>query len=200
MSRYILAAFALVLLAALFFTVIQPSFGRLQAAEAELTEYKLTIERADLLRTRIDELTALRNRIIPSDLARLEAILPDRVDSVKLALLLDTVATRHNMLVSSIKIEPERAAEPETMYDPSTGLPMENPTLSSRSTRYLRTAVSFSLEGSYEQLRDFVTDLERNLVLMDISNLAIAGTDTVAEGLSAFEMTVHVYEYQPPNR
>lgn len=200
MSRYILAAFALVLLAALFFTVIQPSFARLQAADAELSEYKLTIERADLLRTRIDELTALRNRIVPADLARLEAVLPDDVDAVKLALLLDTVATRHNMLVSSIVIEPEQVEEPETVYDPTTGLPIETPMAANRTTRFLRTAVSFSLEGSYEQLRDFVADLESNLVLMDIANLAIVGTNAESEGLSAFEMTVHVYEYQPPNQ
>lgn len=200
MSRYILAAFALVLLAALFFTVIKPSFVRLQAAESDLTEYKLTIERANLLRTRIDELTALRNRIIPGDLVRLEAVLPDTIDSVKLALLLDTVAAKHDMTVSAIKIEPELPPTPEVMYDPTTGLPIENLMPVDRTSRFLRTAVSFSLEGSYEQLREFIADLESNLVLMDISQLSISGAESEDADLGSYDVTVHVYEYHPPTQ
>lgn len=181
----------IVIALALFFVYVQPTFQEVKLIEAETAQYREAVGHAAELERRINELKSRQSSIALSDLERLEAFLPDRVDDVALLMDLSALASEHGLTFGNLN-EAQDGAD----------LPAEDPEEfgafddeASAAKPYTPHDVTFAVSGSYAGFRSFLADLERSLMLAEV--MSITFTESEGDALS-FNMRVRFYSLKQP--
>ena len=94
-----------------------------------------------------------KNNISTSNLNKLDVLLPDRIDSVRFIYDLDTIANIHNKTLFEVGLD-------EIVGD-----------------LFTSTVVTFSINGTYDELIAFISDLERSLRIVDIQGISFKVTN-----------------------
>lgn len=157
-----------------FLLVTQPIYEEASSLKIEADKYNEALSNAKILQQERDRLTEKFNSLNPEDLARLEKIVPDSVDNIKLILEIQEVAQERGILVKNVEFEPEQFLE----QDPSQ---TENNTTNQRQqTGNLRRPgavsnldydvydIEFSIEGKYPAFVEFMKLLEKSLRVVDV--------------------------------
>lgn len=211
MSKTLTPLIGTIVAVGLFFSYIQPTFEDIRGIQDEAAQYAQAVEKASELQQRINELKQRQSSISLADLERLEALLPGRVDEVAVLIDLDAIASSHNLTLGDVEVgdrekneadgqnaqnQPSIVAAPNQMIGSSddeapTGLePSETVT-----SQYATLDISFSVVGTYNDFRMFLRDIERSLVLMEVTKI----TFTESEGDAVpFAVTVRLYSLNPP--
>lgn len=190
----------------LFFTYVQPTFQDVKAVQNETMQYAEAVNRASELQQRIAELRSQQSAIALSDLERLEAFLPDRINEVALLIDLDALATNSNLSLSEISVEkPEEedsdAAAQALPTDAETDSSFEpvpefgNTPNSALSGQYTTLDISFTVTGTYNDFREFLSNLEQSLVLMEVVKINFSDTEG---DLVPFDLTIRFYSLNAP--
>lgn len=185
----------------LFFTYVRPTFEDIKGIQDETAQYAQAIEKASELRQRINELKQRQSSIPLADLERLEAMLPDRVEEVMVLLDLDVLATMHRLVLGDIKVGAEANTAPAGQNPPEdfeqsadeTAL-LEDPDAALRR-QYTTLDMSFSVSGAYNDFRAFLEELERSLVLMEITKITFEKSEGDAV---PFTVAIRLYSLNPP--
>lgn len=158
-----------------FLLVTQPIYEEASNLKIEADKYNEALSNAKILQQERDRLTDKFNSLNPESLARLEKIVPDSVDNIKLILEIQEVAQERGILVKNVEFEPEQFIEQEE--DPA------NPTANAntqRQTGNLRRPgaasnldydvydIEFSIEGKYSAFVEFMKLLEKSLRVVDV--------------------------------
>ncbi len=194
---------ALLIAIGLVITYVQPSFVAIKAMERETVEYENALRHASALQARIDEKLERKRGFDQTGLVRLSQLLPTEINEVDIILTLDGLARDHDMSLGDIEItEPvaEESTEPEEVAEaPIAAMGVDDAPLPSsgqaartggKGTTY--TDFAFSVTGTYDQLKDFVSDLERSLTLFEIMNLTF---DESEGDQTAFNLIVRTYAH-----
>ena len=202
---------AAIISAFLLFTLFtQPSLQKAKVSQKEIADYNLAIEQADRLIARINELNKAQNDIPQADLERLDIMLPDDIDQVGTIITLDSLATKHKMQFGDISISPivetqEVVVEKDLTFADKLKMKDDEDlepkvvTIDTTETTHLRSlGISFSVTGSYNDFREFVTELEKNLVLMDMKELQISEEQEIGKP-NTYKITATVYQFIPGN-
>lgn len=164
MAGLLIPIIMVVIAAGLFFGYVAPAYDDVQVQRAEVAQYTDALARFDELKKLRDQLSADYQRFSASDMDKLLAVLPDNLDNIRFALDLDTLAGKHAIRILTLAIGAED--------DESTAI-VKSGTKSADEARMLGTAMlNFEIEGTYKNLVAFLRDLERNLRLVDITDLA----------------------------
>jgi Tfp pilus assembly protein PilO len=168
------SAFTLILISAgLFYTFISPQYDKIKALQAQAGEYANVIQSVNDLKDTRDSLLTKYQSLPKSELDKLGRILPDHVDTVKLALDIDTIASKYGISIKNIKVDSE----------------IPNAIVTSGSS-YETIKVNFNFITSYSNFRRFLTDLEASLRLIDITSI---GFDSSDNGLYQYEISFNTY-------
>lgn len=108
-------------------------------------------------------------RIPANGRERLEKLLPDHIDSVRLIIDINTIAAQYGMALKNINVEQSDEAAGST-----TSLP-----LGPAEERFKAVGLKFSIEGSYDNFRSFIRDLEQSLRLVDIDTVSFSPSEDV---------------------
>lgn len=213
MYRFLTPILAIIVSVTLFFSFIKPTFDQYKAVDSQIADYDGALGSAQELQDKISELDAEKNSISESDHARLQTFLPDSVDEVSIVLILDDVATRHNLVLDGIKVKisggKEGVAQSQVPGTLKAQLFADDPKASTKEivgadgTTVTRpqdnleaVGLSFGVTGNYADFRSFLLDLEKSLALMDITTLGIkppaAETDK-----SSYSVGVSMYRFKP---
>lgn len=207
----------IVIAVGLFFTYVRPSFEDVKGIQDETAEYAQAVEKASELQQRISELKQRQSSISLANLERLEALLPDRVDEVAILLDVDALATLHHLTFGDIKVEEKESAETEPPDAPSelvtADMPSPEENLFGDETalgtdpngvlrsQYSTLDISFSVAGAYSDFRLFLQDIERSLVLMEVTRIVFItseGNDAAENNAPSFTVRVRLYSLNPP--
>ena len=139
--------------------------------------YQETLNSADEIRKKRDTLIDKRGRINPEDLAKLEQLLPDNVDNIKLVIDINQIAQNHGLVLKNIKLNSIKEADADS-------------TLGQVVSKYGTVGLSFLINSSYDNFQNFLTDLEKSLRLVEITELNVTGNDT---GLYDFSVNLKTY-------
>jgi len=144
----------------LFFVFTKPQYETsLAALREENSVREKAVQDSEALKRQLSKLQAEQSEIDPRDDERLRKILPDSVDPVYLIIEINSIANRYGMSVKSPKF---------TSKDIGRG----GHGLQSLDTKPQGTfAFEFVVEGSYFNFVPFLKDLERNLRLLDITQV-----------------------------
>ena len=151
----------------LFVFFINPQLDLINETRAQIETYETTIEQYKVFNSKVRNLMDAKESISIADRERLEKLIPSTPDSTRTLVDLETMAKQDGLLfgnVASTKPEPIMT-ETEDAYaimEPSEEV-------------LLRTVISFEVIGTYEQFKSFISHIENNLELMEITELSLAG-------------------------
>ncbi len=170
-----------------FILITKPIYADIEALQKEGEAYEQALQNSANLQKERDRLTTKLNSFSPDDLAKLEKMLPNTVDNIKLILEIQEQASNQGIVVRNVQFEPKQFLEEVTPTSTPSGV---NPnsvtaqTATAPTTNVRRTATAspesqnfetfelqFSVEGSYKDFVAFMQLMEKSLRLIDIKSI-----------------------------
>lgn len=183
MSKNITAIILIVLAIGIYFTFTKDKVAELDAIKTVNAEYRKAIDNAALLIQTRDKVMQDDINISEENNLRLEKILPDNVDNVRLIIdVKDNIAARHGLFLKGIK-----TTTPDTTGE--SGSRGVDPGLV--PTSYGTVGLSFSVTTSYQTFISFLRDLEASLRVMDVERLSIS----TGTGAGTYDFSIDLNTY-----
>lgn len=168
-----------------FFIYIDPNYqgknlssGKQSVLElqAEDAKYQDALTYTTQIGERRDTLQSKKANFNTDDLDRLEKLLPDNIDNIKLVIDMNRIAQSHGLVLKNIKLD--------------TTAKLETGKIGQDNSKYGTVGLSFSVSSSYDNFQNFLGDLEKSLRLVDITDLSVSGNDT---GVYDFSVGLKTY-------
>lgn len=153
------ALFLIVLAIGLFYTFTKSTYDDAKTRAVTADEYKGVLANLDAIVEARDRLIINYNSISKAEIERLSKALPMNVDTVRLALDLDTIASRYGISISDVTLYTGSEQNSSEFSVGGTGTPYE------------KVEVLISFVSNYENFRLFLEDLEKSLRIMDVKGL-----------------------------
>ncbi|MBI1975446.1 MAG: type 4a pilus biogenesis protein PilO [Candidatus Vogelbacteria bacterium] len=161
--RRLLGPFVLIILAiGLYYFFTRPILAEVRALHDEQASFDQALNNAKELQAVRDALRDRYNSISRVNLQKLDRLLPDSIDNVRLIIDIENIARRHGLAPRSVAIK-ESEARPGTAADD--GRP------------YHSVVLAFSVTGTYETFKRFLADLERSLRLVDVVGISFSAAE-----------------------
>jgi hypothetical protein len=161
----------------LFYTVITPHYSKVQALQVESNKYSDVLSNVEALTQKRDELLIKYNSIPKDQLERLEKALPDHIDSVRLAVDFDSIASKYGISIKNIKTTAKKEDNGSVIQPASTNA-------------YDTVRVDFSFVSTYDNYRKFMKDIESSLRVIDIRTASFSASDN---GLYDYTVSIDTY-------
>lgn len=189
MFKTIFSALCVVAAGAMFFLYTQPTYDRVKSSNAQISQYDEALNKAAELQQLKQSLLSKYNTFNPSDVERLHKLLPDHVDNVRLILDIDSVAGRRAMAIQNVVVSSSQSAK---VSQTAIG------TVSSSKQKFDSLTVKFTTQGTYDNFRGFLDDIQKSLRIVDLISLSITRTSESAGGTAAqplynYEVTMRTY-------
>lgn len=203
MQRLILPITLILASVGVFFFYIQPTYEDITALRQEAGRLDQALSKARELQTMRDQLLSRFNALDPEDLARLQKMLPDNIDNVRLILDIDNIAAAYGLQIRDFGISesapgtsPSDGAQQQGSDEESAGATQQ--AAGGQSGAAHRSVVmDFSVQATYDEFLNFARDLERSLRLVDITSISLAGgggaTEEGAEPQYGFGVSLRTY-------
>lgn len=188
--RYI---FLLILICAgigVYFVLVQPKFEHISELRTELVLYKEQLQTAQKLQAAREQLIAVYNSISKSDLDNLKTLLPDSVDNIRLIIQLDSLAQKNGLsTISDVAFDADEQKDTNVSAVADGSEAEDEP--------YGTFHISFKTNGSYNNLLSFISDIEANLRLVDITDVEFSVLDNQSAKASTdkFDYKVDIETY-----
>jgi Tfp pilus assembly protein PilO len=175
---------AVVVAGFLFYMYVDPIYAQIKVLRAEEATLNTALSRALELQTTRDQLISRYNTFSPEDLARLDKLLPDHVDNVRLVLDMDSLASQYGMRVRNVAIEKQEEKKKTTRTQ----------AVGPDERMYESMVLSFTVTGDYSTFRSFLKDLEQSLRLVDVESVGFTASET---GLYDVTIGLRTYWLKP---
>ncbi len=185
--KFVMPAILIGIAIAVFFIFVSPLYGELSDLRGEAASYNEALGNSKALENERDKLTAKYNAFSREDLQKLEKLLPESVDNIRLILEIEQLAAPYGMALKNVQYS---AADTNTAVASTTTVARGG----SRQARkdYGVLELEFTVSGDYNDFMKFVRDLENNLRIVDIASVEFSSnTSTIAGRTPAPE----IYDY-----
>lgn len=146
----------------LFYWYTNPQYQVVKELKAEAAQYDQALDNSKELLAVRDTLLSKYNTFRNEDLTRLQKLLPDTVDNVRLVLDLDTIASRYGMRINAVSVGTQGIEErSRTAVGP-------------QDTPYGSVILTFQVATTYPTFIRFLQDLEQSLRLTDVVSITFA--------------------------
>ena len=198
MNRNATAIILIVLAIGVYFTFTSGKIDELKEIAEVNAEYEQAIDNsARLIKVR-DSVLKAYNEISDTNKDRLNKIVPDNVDNVRLIIdVKDDIAARHGLFLKNIKTNSPNLKQQTVTVPPSNPSQASSKDLAPGesakvipSGQYGIVTLSFVVTTSYQTFIEFLKDLESSLRIMDISKLTVTVNDN---GTYDFGVEVKTY-------
>ncbi len=154
-----------------------PTYADVKTIGVQKTEYLDLLQSARTLAEKRDQLLQIYNGISPDEIARLEKMLPQNPDNVKLILEIDALAKNQALSLQNVKIKEasEGNAKNKTVKNADIGT----------------LTLEFTTVGPYSGYVNFINILEKNLRIMNIKKVSFLAPDDKAN--YQYQTTVETY-------
>ena len=147
-----------------------------------MAEYQGALDKTIELRKVREELLEISKSILNDDKIRLQKMIPDTIDNIRLILDMDKIAGKYGLSIKNIKVSSASHKE-EKVIGPDNSLHGE-------------VSISFSVHSSYFNFKNFLMDLEQSLRLVDITALSLkAGSEKVGLGSDSYDFDITLKTY-----
>lgn len=165
-----------------FVFVVKPQYEQIKELEKKDTELEQVLVNARKLQSLRDSLLAKRKQLSSRDIRRLEKLIPESADNVKLIIEFENIAAKYNLDIKTA------SAQKDDKQKKSKQQSSQNFDIESRD--YGIISLDFSIVGGYSEFIAFLTDVEDNIRISDVRNLSISATDN-----NKFEFSIAVETY-----
>jgi len=165
----------------MFFTIPQYKcesnvcgYDGIKASKTKNVEYVGALASAQDLESRRAKLTEKYNSISQEERQRLEELLPNNVDNIKLVLELETIAKKYGLLIENPKLETKiETPKSDTSNGEGQALRASAPSGASAGSSYGTFTLGFTVHANYADMKNLISDIEKNLRLIEITGINI---------------------------
>ena len=172
-----------------FFVFTGPLYRDLSSLRQQVASYDEALNNSKMLENERDILTKKYNSVDPENLAKLEKLLPDNVDNIRLILEIEKIALPFGMSLRDVQYEAVKKDNPTEGSGVMPGGTTTSPLPDNKN--YGMWELSFSTQSTYSNFVNFIKDLERNLRIVDISSVQFISD----VGTGANPTFAEVYKY-----
>jgi Tfp pilus assembly protein PilO len=170
--RSLFSIVGIILAGAVFFMYTKPAYDTIQVSQNQITQYNAALDKSTQLQTLKQSLLSRYNAINPTDLTRLQTLLPDQVNNIALILDLDTLASQFGMSLENVNISSSGGSGSNTNVNSK----IQNTTaVGAAGQPFDSLDVQFSIHGTYAQFLQFISNLESSLRIVDLVGLTVSG-------------------------
>jgi len=159
-----------------FVFFVDPQYKQIKEVNKTIEENKKLIDVAQELRKERDTLKDKYNNIGESDRAKLQKILPDTVDNVRLILDINNIAKDFGIAITNIGVQ-ENSQKDGKLTDNSGG-------------DYGTIGITFSVSAQYDVFKLFMQKLENSMRLVDIQSFSVSANDGL---FYSFNVSMNTY-------
>jgi hypothetical protein len=164
----------------LFFIYTDPKYQEVKELRAQEAEYNQALTQARELQEVRNKLISKRNTFSPDDLRKLERLLPDNVDNIRLIIDIDTIAGRYGLRIRDVSVSAPMSSREERG---ATAVGDAGDAVGS-------VELGFSVSARHEDFIRFLADLERSVRIVDVKSAAFS----VGQGdLTAYSLEITTY-------
>jgi Tfp pilus assembly protein PilO len=198
MMRFIMPIILIGISITAFFVFTNPIYNDISQLGAQSTSYNEALNNSKALENTRDVLTAKYNAIDPNNLARIQKLVPDNIDNIRLILEIEQIATPYGMVLKNVKYSPTTAQTTAGASAPqSNTVAGPGSTLVSGQNSgagYGVWDLEFSITSTYNNFLNFSKDLENNLRIVDISSISFSST--ASSGLNSSSAALYDYDFK----
>ncbi|MBI2627461.1 hypothetical protein HYW72_00865 [Candidatus Nomurabacteria bacterium] len=184
MMRFILPIILLGISVAVFIMFSNPIYNDIGGLRAQTASFNEALNNSKMLENERDKLTSKYNSIDIDNLAKLQKLLPENIDNIRLILEIEQIALPYGMALKDVKYNATADKDKASSASPVAGVAQGGETVQSSSKDYGVWDLEFSTTGAYSNFLNFTRDLESNLRIVDISSIAFS-SDTSSDSSSA---------------
>ncbi len=174
MTRTILPLVLIAAAIGLFIVYIDPTYTGDQALAAQHSSYQGALSTAKQLRAQRDQLLSKRNTFPTDDVQKIQEMLPDTVDNIRLIIDINNIAARHGLSLKNVQLG-----------DVSSGSSAGSATAVGQSGDPVGSVeLGFTLSSNYDDFRAFLADLEHSLRLINVEKITFKETPNPTGGTS----------------
>jgi len=179
MFKFILPLFLIILSGGLFFSYIHPAYTETGGLKEIHKEYDDALNKSKELREIRQELLSKYNSFSEKDIKKLEKLLPDNIDNVKLIMEINQIAVKNSGMIRSIDIYSD------------TGGNVKKGDLGPNLKGYDSIGLRFTVEAKYDDFVNFMQDLSDSLRIVDVVDYALKA-DAIGE---VYKHSVNIKTY-----
>jgi|SRR3989344_64265 len=187
MFRFIIPIILIGTSVAGFLMFTQPFYQEISLLRTKVKSYNEALDNSKALENEREKLNQKVNSITPENLEKLEKLLPNNVDNIRLILEIEKIAAPYGMVLKDVRYNTIQKDNTDTVVPGGESASA----LSDRD--YGTLDLSFSTQGNYNNLLLFIKDLENNLRIVDISSIefsSIVGPSDVKP------MDIYTYKFK----
>jgi hypothetical protein len=174
---------------ALFFGFANPLYKDISVLRTEVASYNDALNNSKMLENERDKLTAKYNAIDPLNLMKIEKLMPENVDNIRLILEIEQIAAPYGMSLKDVRYN-----STDTETTAAVGTIQGGSALNEAPKDYGVFDLEFSTTGSYNNFINFTKDLESNLRIVDISSIVFS-SDTTSLSSKESPISSEIYKY-----
>jgi len=150
----------------IFFFAIDPQYKSLQELNKVKAENEKMMVKAEELRAKRTVLETRYNNISEEDREKLNKVMPETVDNVRLILDIDRIASRYGIVLRGITVSGN--------FDTADN---KNKIVDKTDVKQGVISLGFSLNAPYDVFKSFMIDLEKSLRVVDVTDMTISAND-----------------------
>lgn len=186
MTRTLLATLFILLAGGIFFFYTRPAYDTVQTQQRQIAQYDQALDKAAQLQQLKQTLLARYNAFDPVNIDRLQKLLPDHVDNIRLILDLNNLAAQHGMALENVDVT-----------DAGVAAVNGNATVIGAQQNYDSLTLRFTTHSTYANFERFLKDLEASLRIVDLVALNITrdagGSASGGSPLYQYQITIKTY-------
>src|SRR3990167_8725233 len=156
MFRFIMPVILIGIAVTTFFMFTNPVYKDISELRAEVASYNEALDNSKALENERDKLTAKYNAINPENLTKLEKLLPENVDNIRLILEIERIALPYGMVLKDVKYN---TADADSVT--ASGAVIQGGGVARTTPKdYGIFDLEFSTTGNYRNFINFTKDLE----------------------------------------
>lgn len=191
MMRFITPIILIGIAVSLFFLFTNPIYSDISNLRTEIASYDAALDNSKALENERDKLTAKYNAINPDNLTKLQKLLPENVDNIRLILEIEQIASPFGMTLKDVKYNATNTTNTPT----NGGTVVQGGGVAKLAPKdYGIFDLEFSTSGTYNNFINFTKALESNLRIVDISSIAFSSSG-VATGANTKINSPETYKY-----
>jgi Tfp pilus assembly protein PilO len=181
MTKLIVPLIFIIAAIGLFVVYTNPTYQASKSVQAQVASYDAALTKSQQLRQVRDSLISKRNTFSPDDVAKLQKVLPDNVDNIRLIIDINNIASRHSLALSNVGLGD---------YTGSASGAQKTIAIGTTQGPVGSVDVTFSLNASYANMLAFLADIEHSLRLVDVEKLTFASAATNSD---TYNFTIQTY-------
>lgn len=174
-----------------FFVFTDPLYSDVLQLRVKSSSYNEALSNSKALENERDKLTAKYNSINTDNLTKLQKLLPENIDNIRLILEIEQIASPYGMTLKDVKYN---ITNGNTQAPAVVGISQLGAMAQQANPKdYGIWNLEFSTSGTYNNFINFTKDLESNLRIVDIASIEFSSN---ANSLSNSALNVSdVYKY-----